>query len=206
MSLEDLPEKIKNEIQNTDIYEQRENQISVTELVYCIRKAYYRRKFPQPPSLKSAWWMFRGRTFDRVFTPLFDRYQERITYRVKGTPIVISGRIDFIDNETVFELKTVNNLTMIKKTGPHKDHMKQVIFYSYCNAYPKAKIIYMDLNDCLVFDIPLDKEEEVVNEFEEIAKKLYQAIINNIPPQPTNCQDWECPYCPYEDKCKKDKI
>ena len=203
MPLEDLPEKIKDEIQNRSMYEQRENQINTTELIYCIRKAYYRRKFPKPPSLKSAWWMWRGNVFDRVFTPLFERHQERVTHRVRGTPIIISGRIDFIEDDTVYELKTTNNLKYIQKDGPHKDHLKQVKFYTWCNAYQKAKIIYMDLNDVLVFDVDLSDLDEVIDEFEDVARKLYNAILLDEPPE-KNAQKWECNYCTYKDMCKND--
>lgn len=203
MSLEELPEKMKTEIQDRSIYEQRENQINTTELIYCIRKAYYRRKYPEAPSLKSAFWMFRGNIFDKIFTPLFERHQERVTHRVRGTPIIISGRIDFIDGDTIFELKTVNSLRFIEKEGPHQDHLKQVKFYAWCNAYPNAKIIYMDLNDALVFDVDLSNEDETIDEFEDLARRLYTGIVTDEPPEP-NAQTWECKYCTYKDRCKND--
>lgn len=218
MSIEDLPAPIKQfivrETERDKIFE--DNRLGVTELIGCLRKAWYRRKMPLPLSIQQRWWFYRGNLLDGVWTPLFERNQVRITHRIRDYPVVISGRIDFIDEDgAVADLKTIDNLYWIKKEGAKADHIKQVLFYAWCEARDKARLYYVSMNDAVPMEVAVSEENklEVVNELESNAKILYNALVNNIVPErdDKHTQDyWECGvskdgvcYCEYREQCWK---
>ena len=204
--LDDLPELIKNRIvEATDgKYSHRDGELHVTELVYCLRKAYYRRMLeksnePAPEmDLQHRWYLYRGILFDEDWTGLFERNQVRVTHRVRGGP-TIAGRIDFIDGDTVWDLKTISNGYAVRD-GPKPAHVKQVLFYSWVENMPNAGLIYLHLGGVKIFRLDTRYAEAVVEELEEKARVLYEALKKAEPPEPFN-EPWECKYCEFRDIC-----
>ena len=65
--IELLPEKIKQHILNTvnNQFKKDPDRISVTEILYCLRKAYLRRINPKPIPLNQAWRIYIGTIIHR---------------------------------------------------------------------------------------------------------------------------------------------
>jgi len=187
------------------------NKLSATELNGCLRKAWFERIDPAPRPFKTLFAFWRGNLMDRELTALFPRNQVRVTYRVRGTPIVIAGRIDFIDEDgAVADLKTTDGMFFIKRDGAKDSNVKQVLFYAFCEATTKARLYYLSMGEW--HKVEVDASEEKINEnlklFEQNAKILYDALVKGAAPefQDTYCKDyWECKgkewKCEYYDRC-----
>lgn len=186
MGLEDLPEPIKEHILKTindEPYEPMPNTYGVTELLGCIRQTHLKKIYelthgkPKPFNLNSSFAFYRGKLFDKAWTNLFKRNQIRCTYSVPNYPITISGHFDFIWDETIYDLKTTKNLYFVNK--PSMSYCKQIRFYAYCNSLTKGKLLYIDMGDCKVFDIPVGPKselEDTINEIKEKAITLYKSL------------------------------
>jgi hypothetical protein len=214
LPLEDLPQPIKELILtacNFDDYEPLPNSYSITEIIYCIRKIYFRHTLPKKSiDLKSASNFFRGNLWDRTFTSQFKRNQIRSTYRCKNVPISISGKFDFIDEKGVLtDLKSPATLFFVKREGkPSTQYEKQVRFYCYTNAISKGQIMYYDGADCIKYPVEVTEENchELIQEIEHKAKLLYHARQTGEAPtkEQSNPEEWECNCCEYLIECCKE--
>ena len=70
--IEKLPERIKQHILDTvrQEFTPPDDRIWVTEILYCLRKAWFRRKMPKPIDLHSAWHLYRGIVFHNIWEGL----------------------------------------------------------------------------------------------------------------------------------------
>jgi CRISPR/Cas system-associated exonuclease Cas4 (RecB family) len=205
MPLDDLPQEIKDHIMRTvgndDGYQEKPNTYSLTTLLYCIRKGYYRKTHPKPLSLESAYNIYRGKLFDEKWSPLFRHNQVRSTYRCKSVPVTISGKYDFLTCENgvyiVTDLKTTKSLQYINEPSP--EYAKQVKFYAYLNSLQQAQLIYIDFGNAKKFTINVGDVQPLLDELETKAQQLYIAYTTKQPPPKE--QSWLCTYCEYQTEC-----
>lgn len=200
--IEQLPEPILDHINSLveREYTYRDGSLHVTELLYCLRKSYLRRQETAEKEISQKWYLYRGLIFDELWTTKFSRNQVRITHRIPDGPTIV-GKIDFIHEDTIYELKTVSNFYALKD-GAKEQHIKQVKFYAWCENLDKAKLIYVSLEGVRIFDIDCSDAYETVRELEEKARILYKALKSKIPPEPV--ESWECRYCEYKNLCWKE--
>lgn len=213
MSLHDLPQEIKDYImeQAGGSYTKRDGSIDCTELLYCMRKAWLRRKYQPPKSLESAFYLFRGKLMDREFSKLFKRNQVRVTHRVPNGPVIV-GKLDWIESGIITDLKTTKTLFYVK--GAKKEHEKQVKFYAYCENRERGKVTYMDFGGAEVFEVDCSDAHEVIKEFEGRAMVYYRCLKADEPPAPEGRdteRQWECKNCECKEYCdaiedKKEEI
>ncbi len=208
--LKELPQQIIEHIlmATQDDYEYRNETLLVTELLYCLRKAYFRRTVTDvEKELAQRWYLYRGSVFDQLWTPLFQRNQVRVTHRVPGGPTIV-GRIDFINKEgddlVLYELKTIANRYVIKN-GAKEEHIKQVKFYAWCENIDVAKLVYVSFEGVKVFTVDCSDAYEIVKELEERAKILHDCLVNERLPPKTD-KEWECRYCEYKDCCSVEEV
>ena len=205
MPLDCLPAPIKDQIlksANFEDYTAKPNTYSVTDLLYCIRKTYYKKTNPKPITLEQAFNLYRGKVFDQLWTPLFKHNQVRTTYRCKNIPITISGKYDFIDeNGVLVDLKTAKSLYFINEPGT--EYIKQVRFYGWLNSIEKAKILYIDFGDAKAFEVEVGDCNELLNELEDKATQLYYALKTNTAPTKPVTASWLCQKCDYKEECNQ---
>ncbi|RLI81509.1 hypothetical protein DRP04_05975 [Archaeoglobales archaeon] len=201
-----LPAEIRQHIDETlqKEFEYRYGAVHVTELLYCLRKAYFRRiGVTAEQTDKSKWFFYRGLIFDKLWTGIFARNQVRVTHRIPHGPVIV-GRIDFIIRENgediICELKTVANRWALKE-GPKEDHVKQVKFYAWCENVQKAQLIYVSFEGVKVYDIDCSDVDQVVKELEEYAKLLQHCLVTQQLPPKTERQ-WECQNCEFKYLCE----
>jgi len=222
MSIQDMPKTIQNYLMtkmNRDEKEYRDNRISVTDLCGCLRKAYFKRREPAPITLEQAFTFNRGILFDEEYTSLFPRNQVRVTHRISNYPIVITGRLDFIDEDgAVADWKTIDGTYWIEQKGAKEENITQVLFYAYCEGLDKARLYYMSLGNLIKVDVDADDKTQLENmeKLEDRALELYENLCCNSPPERDDVHTkkyWECEYkksgntvrCEYYDKCYGDK-
>ncbi|MBW2672039.1 MAG: PD-(D/E)XK nuclease family protein [Deltaproteobacteria bacterium] len=105
----------------------------VTEVIYCLRKAWYRRVHPDRVrwDVASLWNLYRGTVFDRLWTPLFEIHQRR--YRLTRRGVTLTGTLDFVYDDgggaVLFDLKMPASVAMKKFTGAGRAYRRQVQIY-----------------------------------------------------------------------------
>jgi len=183
-----LPQKLLQHIDKVTErhHDYRDNIFYVSELTGCIRQAYLNRTLKpkiEDYDFTQKWRLFRGIIFDQAITTLFERNQIRITHRVKNLPIVITGKADFIEDDVLWELKTVSELP----EKPQEHHVLQVLFYAYYLLPKSCRILYVAMDNVRVFEIDYNDElaRQAVELLEERAKTLYECLRKNEPPEPT---------------------
>lgn len=216
MTLENLPnpikEKILKEANNDENYEPMPNSYHITELVGCIRKAYYRRVLPKKNiGLDTANNFHRGKLWDRDFCGCFKHNQVRVTYRCQKVPISISGHFDFLnqddpDNPVITDLKAPKTLFYVERDGKPSEHYRQqVLFYCYCTAISKGAVMYWDGSKPLIYPIEVSDIAcvELIDSLESKASILWISIKNRKAPSKEVCtpENWECQYCEFTEEC-----
>jgi hypothetical protein len=204
LPLTDLPQPIKDHIlrsANCEDYQSKPNTYSLTELLYCIRKTYYRRTQPKPTDLEAAFNMYRGKVFDNLWSPLFQHNQVRSTHRCKNIPITISGKYDFLTTDNILtDLKTTKSLYFVNE--PSKEYKTQVRFYAWLNSIDKAQIVYIDFGDCKVFPVEVGDCTKLIEDLERKAEMLYIALRDKtLPYKPITAPEWLCKKCEYNEEC-----
>ncbi len=214
-SCEDLPPRIKEHFlkqANSDYdYQPLPNVYPITGLLYCLRKTFFQRQEYNKPleqrrkiDLDAAINLGRGKIWDLNLTALYPRNQLRCTYRCKNVPVAVSGKLDFIDDDgAIVDLKCPKTLYYIREASP--EYTKQVLFYCYCNAQTKGKIVYFDGGHAKAFPVNVTEEatEQLLSEIEEKAAVLYKAEQTGQPPEvyPTRDKEWLCRNCEYKQEC-----
>lgn len=189
----------------------------VTELIYCLRKAYYLRLHPgaEEKNIKSLWNIYRGVTFDHLWSPLFEDNQK--TYVLFRENIGISGTFDFIyiDEDdgvpTMFDLKMPASVYYTKIYGVGVAYQKQIQAYLEM-AHQKGEYLdvhggrIMKIAEDLVFQ---DVEENpiVLDELFDRGKILDYSITTKMSHSLLGPEEkWECgeEYCPADEDFRKE--
>lgn len=216
MTFEDAPERIKNYVvnktnRNDKKYEN--NRFGVTELLGCPRKVYFRRTQPRKHGFEQAFHFYKGILFDDDLTSLFQQNQTRVTYRIRpDTDVVISGRIDFIDDDgAIADWKVTDNLYYVQKDGAKEEHKKQVLFYAYCQGCTKARLYYMSFGDIEKAEVEVTPEAqaEVLAELSERALYLNDCLVSQEVPAKEKKYTpsyWECEYVKYRNTIRERRV
>jgi hypothetical protein len=129
-----LPKPIVDHISSSiNVRENIAHMYHVTELIYCLRKAYYRRVYPdrENRSLRGSWNIYRGATFDRLWTPLFKINQRTLNASRRGMTIV--GTLDFIFDDgtgpALYDLKMPASTFYKSQSGVGLGYSRQVQAY-----------------------------------------------------------------------------
>lgn len=139
----------------------------ITALTGCLRKSFYRGKYPESNSfsLESCLNIFRGVTFDKILTSIFPVHQT--TFRSTRRGVTLTGTLDFVveDEElgekVLYDLKAPKT-TFFIKSGPGRiGYQRQVQAYL---ALAKANGGLRDVKRCRVLSIAGDV---VVHEYGE---------------------------------------
>ena len=188
----------------------------VTELLYCLRKAFFRRRNPDGPnySLKSLWNIYRGRTFDNLWSPLFRENQQ--TYTIHRNGVTIIGTFDFLyvdqKEKILYDLKMPASTYYKKQYGAGQFYHQQVQAY-LAMAHQNGNLknvqrgrILMLAEDLLAEDVAPDPK--ILKYLWKRAFKLDHALTVGNPAQLTGPEaDWECKaeYCESKTECEQTK-
>jgi len=186
----------------------------VTELCYCLKKAYFKRRFPEvnqehlEANLKSLLNIYRGRLFDDCWTPLFEVNQQTFIVSREGVSVV--GTLDFVHEGVLHDLKVPASVYYKKKVGAGQGYRRQVQAYlALAHANKKfleitsARVV-MVAEDCVIDDV--EEDPEILEWFFMRALALDFALHFSNPTKLEGPEEsWECKkdYCPFCDKCKE---
>lgn len=203
--IERLPKRIKEHIIDTvkKDYVPPDDRIWVTEILYCLRKAWFRRKMPKPIDIHSAWHLYRGIIFHNIWEGLYDDKEKKIEIPIYNTGAVLVAKYDFIEGDTIYDLKWVADdyEKFLVQRGASKPHKEQVQIYLHAKGMKKGGLIYLMSKSVKVFEFELE-EDFNINEFLRRALLLWDALKTNTP-APKTFNPHECIYCEYKDECIK---
>ena len=171
---------------------ERDGKIHVTDLIYCLRKAYYRKKGTK--GLAEDKRILAQASGRGIHTILETSYWNEVPVERDG----IVGTIDMI-KDTVVEIKTTRNSVAIRDSW-----VRQIMSYLAMRGETEARLIVFDVArlNLEVYRLKFTKEEleEHWKWMLERKKKLEEALKNNNPPDGPE-YDWECQYCEYRFIC-----
>jgi hypothetical protein len=186
----------------------------VSSLIGGARKLYYKRMFPKDSvDLKNAWGMFRGNTFDELFTRLFEVNQK--SYVVQREDISIVGTLDFVyfDKECgerfLCDLKMPKSILHKKESGAGSLYIKQCL--SYLNmAHLHNELL--DVNKVRIYMLAEDlcyeeveEDDAILNNFLWPRAFIIDRAIRLKKPEILPCPEerWECNFCEADEEFKK---
>jgi len=186
--------------------------ISVTELVSCIRRAYYqRRKYPIDinQQYRFAYVSLITHVGDAVHDFIQNLYDFEETEKTVISEIYqVKGRIDGLRGRFLIEFKTIDEE---KFDGNYLDmHFRQCLIYAYIlneeynyniNTITLVYII-RNLKKIVPFDLPYDKD--AAKSLLDKAHILKQSLTSKKPPDPYNATKEDCRYCQYLKHCAQD--
>jgi len=194
----------------------KKDEIHVSEVVQCLRKAYYYRKYGDPLTLShlsdtKCVILGLGICTHMGLQSLFQqmRFQTEKEVRVKVHTKLGSfdfiGTIDLYRSDMIVELKTVNKIP----ERPYEHHLRQVICYqAMCSGTSgeilPAYIVYICKRDGRVKIFQVKYEADVYSEMLERAVRLYMCLRKDVLPEPERSH--LCKYCEFQFRCSEDEL
>jgi len=213
----DTPEGIVNFLQKRNgisNYETK-SRYSVTDIVGCQRKAYYKElgipkeELLEDATLEQMWSTVRG-DFLHQMTHAYKWREMDMEYYVplkNGKIATVAGRLDMYDwkTKTIIDLKTTKLIKWQIKQGflPKLEHLLQVQCYgtmfSQIMPVKNLNIVYVDMNDIVTYKVKKrdlsDWIKTRINEIEDsiAEKKIPKGEVSGL-----------CQFCRYQTKCFDD--
>lgn len=109
--------------------DERANNIHVSDMLSCIRKAYLDKTNPQPQYVHQLFYITVGTAVHEIVERAVDK-DENVISEMEVTDGLIKGRIDlyFKDIGRLMDMKTTRYMKVTQL--PHGNHVKQVLIYA----------------------------------------------------------------------------
>ena len=211
----DTPEGIvsflqkRNGIYNFDF----KNRYSVTDLVNCQRKSYYKQLGIKEEELLSdvsgMWITVRGNLLHEM-THAYKWRELDMEYKVPlddGREATVAGRLDMYDwkTKTIIDLKTTKSVRWQIKNGyiPKLEHILQVQCYytMFSDVIPveNLNLVYADMQDIVTYRVKKnDLSEWIKTRINDIENSL---VRKSAPNGETSSL---CQFCKYQSRCFSD--
>lgn len=176
--------------------------IHISDLIYCLRKAWYRRQpgYEQDLTDDSILYFVRGRSLGDLIEKMFPKRE----FIVEHDGVI--GTIDAVDEGAVYEIKTTKKLW---KDEPSRANALQCRYYMAMRNERIGYLLYYEYftNRLRVFKF-FAKTEELANTLKEISFKKYLLELaltrNDVELLPFADDDFDCYVCDFE-QCVKHK-
>jgi len=213
----DTPEGIVNFLQKRNgLYSKDfKSRYSVTDLVGCQRKSFYKQlgieqeELLNDATLEVMWATVRG-DFLHQMTYAYKWREMDIEHYIPlkdGRIATIAGRLDMYDwrTKTIIDLKTTKFVKWQIKKGflPKPEHILQLQCYNtiFSSMMPieNLNIIYVDMSDIVTYKV---QKRDLTNWLKNRVQEIHDSIDENrIPNGETSGL---CQYCRYQTKCFED--
>jgi len=187
------------------------NEIHVHEIVQCLRKSYYERKYGSSDfnHLSDTKCVILGLglithdALEALFMEYFKADVEvpfELEFRVRDKLFKLVGTVDVALADAIVDLKTVNKIP----DRPYDHHYDQVQLYMYLSDAPIAYIVYICKKDGRVKVFQVTRDE---NRISHLLNRAYDYAIylieDKVPPAEPNVL---CKYCEYSLKCFSNSV
>jgi CRISPR-associated exonuclease Cas4 len=182
--------------------EKLDNEIFVTDLIYCPLKYRYQKVYKElaigsafNPITLYGEVIHQG--LEKILSTLFSisdanievEYEKNIL--IDNNTYVIKGRIDVLINDYIIEIKS----SSLDKNLPQAHHILQTRIYLWLANLDKALLVYITPNRIVEYYI-----REAISDGE-----LMDLVRSIITGQPAPRYPWECKYCIYAILCPSKK-
>ncbi len=185
------------------------DEIHVSEVVGCLRKAYYYRKYGDPLYLShladtKCVILGLGIAMHRGLQMQFIRLGYRVEVPVGVTiesedgAFTLVGTPDVVGRDHIIELKTVNKIP----ERPYDHHVMQLNAYLWMTNRETGYIVYVCKKDGSVKVHMILRREKLWRKTIERAKLLYHCLKHDIVPPPEYSH--LCKYCEFAFRCRED--
>lgn len=173
--------------------------VHVSDLVYCVREAYYRKTEPRPYTERELGYFVDGSRRHAVIEELAD-----VEHEVKVEKWGITGTVDILLDGPI-EVKT----TRARNSIP--DHyFRQLGYYAVLLGVDHGYLVIQRLNGqdpWEFYEVHYSQSELwlMENEMRNDANLLYTALRKRAPellPRVGSDMSWKCDNCKYRDRCK----
>ena len=199
----------RNGIYNFDF----KNRYSVTDLVNCQRKSYYKQLGIKEEELLSdvsgMWITVRGNLLHEM-THAYKWRELDMEYKVPlddGIEATVAGRLDMYDwkTKTIIDLKTTKSVRWQIKNGyiPKLEHILQVQCYytMFSDVIPveNLNLVYADMQDIVTYRVKKnDLSEWIKTRISDIENSLVRKSA------PNGETSGLCQFCKYQSRCFSD--
>ena len=199
----------RNGIYNFDF----RNRYSVTDLVNCQRKSYYKQLGIKEEELLSdvsgMWITVRGNLLHEM-THAYKWRELDMEYKVPlddGREATVAGRLDMYDwkTKTIIDLKTTKSVRWQIKNGyiPKLEHILQVQCYytMFSDVIPveNLNLVYADMQDIVTYRVKKnDLSEWIKTRISDIENSLVRKSA------PNGETSGLCQFCKYQSRCFSD--
>lgn len=213
----DIPNGIVHFLERRAGIEKKDQQkrYSVSELIACLRKSYYKNsnismeRISDPGTFERLWSTTRGDLLHEI-TRAYRWRELDIDYESvlnDGKIITVRGRLDMYDwkSRTIIDLKTTKfvNWQLKNKLIPKIEHILQIQCYGtmFSTVIPIEQLclVYADMDTMVAFKV---KNRDMSHWIKERIKELENSVFNNNPPQGE--ESGVCQFCKYKIRCYAD--
>jgi len=169
----------------------KEDEISVTEVTLCLKKAFLDRKYGWLPVTPVMQKLVFGIGFHKAISSTINNSEKEYRKNVKDYTLV--GIPDAIINRTIYEWKTVQRLPPV----PLHHHVAQVSLYMWLTELDTAYIVYFTPKGYRnYFRVKYGQSVmKVIDRMLQRGDHLHKCIVKQTPPEEE--YSWECENCPY---------
>jgi len=178
------------------------NEVHVHEIVQCMRKSYYERKYGSSDyshlSDKKCVILGLGLLthvkLEELFSQMFNAECEkelRRKVKVNGLIYEVIGTIDILYDNTLIDLKTVNKIP----DEPYKHHYLQLQMYMWLANLHKSYIIYICKRDGTIEIFDIIRNERAITHMLERLHYYITCVSADVTPRAE--KSYLCNYCEY---------
>lgn len=172
--------------------------IHVSDLVYCLRKAYWRRFKNKPLTEKQLQFFLDGHQRHQVLQGLV----ENLEHEVEVSNFGVVGHLDLMGQHPI-EIKT----TRARNNGQKPPHyLRQCAYYCLLTQSESCILVTQYINDGeFTFETIEFSPKELTEYLEEMLERrdgLQKAIDREDPFSLPFLDDWQCRYCEFKVDCE----
>jgi len=202
----DLAEHIKSLFFSFGEHERKPNEIYVSDLCSCLRKAWFELRFNANP--KPSGPMVAGKLFHALLKQVLegDELFKNAEFEVEckeelGSGWVLKGRADVVAGDTVYEFKFTRGLNFNKA---HPNYYMQVGAYCFMLGKPKGCLVLVDRESFDTQVLESEPDDDLWSNLKEEAKLLVSMVEKGeVPTLNSPRFDFECKNCLWDVICSK---
>jgi len=178
----------------------RGNIIHRSDLIYCLRKAYYRLTNVEPSDAIHVEYMVIGKTLHNIIEESFQYVEKEVLW---NNEVVCT--VDILENGYPIEIKTTRKTIRSPEEIP-RTYIEQLQMAMLAVDKPKGYLAILNVRtaDLKVwrFEWESENEKEAVNNYFLEKLRLLKKAIELKTPNLLPTLDWQCPSCEYRNICK----
>ena len=178
----------------------RGNVIHRSDLVYCLRKAYYRLTNVEPSDTVHVEYMVIGKTLHRLIEEAFEYVEQEILWRNE-----VVCTVDILRNGCPIEIKTTRKTIRTADEIP-PTYVEQLQLAMIALDSPKGYLAVLNVASAELnvwrFEWENETEKQRVTEYFTRKLELLKKAVELRTPNLLPTLDWMCPTCEYRNVCR----